>query len=190
MKHNCFMKIRLSTKNAIIEAAFQLFKENPRASLAEIAGLAGVGRVTLHRYFSGRDELVIELAKMAIKELDQVAEHAASNAVTYTEALRLMLFALVPLADRQWFLANQAVEGHTEIQDEYQRQTQEMIEIIELAKHEGALDPSLPSVWVSEAYDGLLFAAWEMVRKDELTVKQAADYAWKTFIGGVGVNHG
>ena len=184
------MNIRISTKEAIIEAAFTLFRENPRASLAEIAELAGVGRVTLHRYFSGRDDLVIELAKLALKELDDAAEKAAEHAPSYTEAMRLMLFALVPLADRQWFLSHQEVDDHPDIQKEYERQIAEMNDVINEAKKEGGFDASVPSRWISEAFDGLLYAAWEMVRNEEATAKQAAELAWNTLISGVGAKHG
>lgn len=184
------MNIRLSTKEAIVEAAFQLFKDNPRASLADIAKLAGVGRVTLHRYFPGRDDLVIDLARLAIRELDEVAEQATENATNYTDAMRLMLFALVPLADRHWFLSNQIIDGHPEILKEKQRQIDEMIEVIDQAKKEGGFDPSVSSAWISEAFDGLLISAWEMVRKDEATARQAAELAWQTLTNGLGNDNG
>ncbi|GAA6136872.1 TetR/AcrR family transcriptional regulator [Arenicella sp. 4NH20-0111] len=180
------MNIRLSSKEAIIEAAFHLFKENPRASLAEIAKYAGVGRVTLHRHFSGREDLVIELGKIALTEMDEIAEQAASGASSYTDALRLMMFALVPLADRQWFLTNQIFDGSSDIQKESQRQLEEMKSVIDLAKKEGGLNSALPSPWICETFDALLYAAWEMVRTEQLTTLQASELAWGTFMNGVG----
>jgi len=175
------MTIRPNTKDAIIEAAFQLFKTNPNASLAEIAEYAGVGRATLHRYFAGRDDLSLALAKLALAELDTVADDATKDADSYTEALRLMLFALVPLADRQWFLANANVDTDPEIEQAYHQQNIEMLELIEQAKAEGSVDQQWPSKWVVSVYSSLLYAAWDSVSEQELTEKQAAELAWNTF---------
>ena len=182
------MNIRPQTRDAIIEAAFQLFKANPKASLGDIAQHAGVGRATLHRYFPSRDELVIELAKIALQELDDAADQAADQAESYTDAIKLILQALVPLADRQWFLANSAVDANPEIQEAYHRQAKEMADVVEQAKLEGGVGQEWPAAWVVEVLDALLFAAWEMVRKEEATEKQAAELAWNTFVNGLGGN--
>lgn len=186
MRQYCLMDtIRPSAKEAIIEAAFQLYNEDPTASLADIAVRAGISRATLHRHFSGRDELLLELAKAAIHELDTVADQAAVNAQSYTEALQLIMHAIVPLANRQWFLSREVVQDHEEIVAEYQRQADEMHKAIDEAKKEGSFSTALSTVWIAQVYDNLIFAAWEMVRLGEATPKQASDLAWQTFINGV-----
>lgn len=68
--------VRLSTRDAIVEAAFAVFSKNPSAALSDVAERAGVGRATLHRHFAGRDELVRALAKIASKEMDEAVEEA------------------------------------------------------------------------------------------------------------------
>lgn len=178
--------IRPSSREAIIEAAFQLYSEDPSASLADIAQRAGVGRATLHRHFAGRSELLVELAKVAIAELDKAVEHATTHAQSYTEALKLSVDAIVPLADRQWFLSRETVEDHPQIRAEYQRQTEELAQAIEEAKKEGNFDSAVPTPWIVQAYDHLIFAAWALVRSGEATPKQAADLAWWTLINGTG----
>ena len=57
MRQNCLMtkSLRLSSRDAIIEAAFAVFSKNPGAPLADVAGRAGVGRATLHRHFASRE---------------------------------------------------------------------------------------------------------------------------------------
>lgn len=189
MRHYCLMKtFRPSTQDAIIDAAFQLYRDNPAASLADIASLAGIGRATLHRHFSSRDDLLIELAKIATQELDTAANEAAEDAQTYTEAIRLILHAMVPLADRAWFLYREVVQDSNELQQDYRRQMHEMADLIDAAKQEGGLSADQPTLWIVHSFDALLFAAWEMVRTEEATATQAAQLAWQTFIHGVG-NH-
>jgi len=47
------------TRKNIIQAAVLLFEEDKNCSLEQIATKAGVSRRTLHRYFDGKEELVI-----------------------------------------------------------------------------------------------------------------------------------
>ena len=102
MRHMCLMTIspRLSTKDAIIEAAFDLLSRNSGASLGDIASAAGVGRATLHRHFASRDDLIKSLAMLAMEEMDEAAEAACDGASSYSDALVRMLAVLIPLGDR------------------------------------------------------------------------------------------
>jgi AcrR family transcriptional regulator len=170
-----------------MEAAFQLYNENPAASLADIAERAGVGRATLHRHFKTREELMIDLAKAAIKELDAAVENVVVNASSYTQALKLTLEAIVPLADRQWFLYREPLDDHPEIAVQLQRQFKELAGAVDQAKEEGSFDSNVPTAWIVKAFDNLTFAAWEMVHAGEATPKQAAALAWRSLTTGLGV---
>lgn len=178
--------IRLSSKDAIIEAAFTVFNRDPSASLAQVAELAGVGRATLHRYFASRDGLIRALAHIAIQEMDEAVEIACGNVKSYSEAMHVSLEVLIPLGDRYGFLALEAVEHDPELQDEFTRMRQETEELAEAAKAEGLFDKTVPTSWIVQAYDHLLYAAWESVKADEATQVQAADLAWRTLTSGLG----
>jgi len=177
-------EVRPKTKTAIIEAAFTVLSQNPGASLGDIAQKAGVGRATLHRYFPGRAELMRALAKTALQELDEAAAQAADGEESYEEGFRLSLFAIVPLADRQWFLTHETFEADPEIDAAYQRGRRTLRADIDKAKAAGAFDPSVPTEWIAEAYGALTYAAWSLVRSGEATPKQAADLAWRMFMIG------
>ncbi|MEM8987051.1 MAG: helix-turn-helix domain-containing protein [Pseudomonadota bacterium] len=176
---------RLSARDALIEAAFAIFSRDPSASLSEVADKAGVGRATLHRHFKGRDDLIIALAKTAIAEMDAAAEAACEAALSETDALRRCFDALIPLGDRQGFLAREAIENHPDIKTEYARQLRETEEMVEAAKAEGAFDPAIPNTWIVQAYDSLLYAAWESVSAGALTHAQASELAWRTLTSGL-----
>lgn len=178
-------QIRPTTRDAIVEAAFEVFAENQRASLGDVAQRAGVGRATLHRHFPGRPELMRALAKIAMAELDAAVEEATVNAATYEEGFRLSLFAIVPLANRQWFLANEGLEADPEIAAAYDASLEELRWDVEKAKEEGAFDPHVPTAWIVEAYENLTYAAWSLVRSGEATPKQAAELAWRTLSQGL-----
>ena len=177
---------RPATRDAIIDAAFDIFSRDPSASLSDVAAAAGVGRATLHRHFAGRQDLIVALAKLAMEELDEAVEQAVVGADSWTASLQLSLAAIIPLANRQWFLAQEPVESHPDIAAAYAAQRAELIEAIEQASKEGAFAADVPATWVASAFDSLIYAAWEAVRQDELTAAQAADLAWRTLTRGLG----
>lgn len=176
---------RISARDSLIEAAFVVFSRDPSAPLSVVAGAAGVGRATLHRYFSSRDALIRELAQIAIAEMDVAAEAACQKAESAEQVLHRTLQVLIPLGDRHGFLAHVPLEHDETIQAEFERQTRETVEMIEAAKTEGAFDRNVSTAWVVQAYNHLLYAAWESVRSDEATADQAAGLAWRTLMSGL-----
>ncbi|SIO08745.1 transcriptional regulator, TetR family [Parasphingorhabdus marina DSM 22363] len=180
--------IRPSAEQSVIAAGFDLLNENPKASLAEIASHAGVGRATLHRHFSGREDLIRAMAWTAIREMDQAVEAACSESPSYSDAIRQMLGALIPLGDRYQFLLREPVEDHADIAAEFQKQQHEMRELVDAAKNEGLFDTAVPTDWITRSFDNILYAAWESVMAEETTPSQATTLAWQTLVHGLGAN--
>ena len=67
----------------------------------------------------------------------------------------------------------------------YADDRKEVGETIDLAKREGLFAEDLPTPWLIEAYDNLIYAAWSLVRTGEATPKQAADFVWRTLTTGL-----
>ena len=70
---------------AIIEAAHELFAQNPLVPLSEVAKRAGVGAGTLYRHFPAREDLILAAYQHDIERLtttaDEVlARHASAKA--------------------------------------------------------------------------------------------------------------
>ncbi|MEM8630181.1 MAG: helix-turn-helix domain-containing protein [Pseudomonadota bacterium] len=178
------------SQQAIIDAAFATYAQRPTATLAEVAEAAGVGRATLHRYFPGRQDLMVALARIASAELDAAIEAATAGAESHGAALRRALFAMVPLGDRQWFLATEPVDLDLAIAADYGTAKAVLATEIDAAKAEGIFDPGVPTDWIAAAYDDLIYTAWSAVRDQKLTPNQAADLAWRTLIAGLGPAEG
>lgn len=178
--------IRPSTRDAIIEAAFAVFSKDPSAALSEVATLAGVGRATLHRYFASREDLIRHLAKVANQEMDDAVNAACADVASYSEAARKSLHALIPLGDRYGFLELEPIDDDPEVKAAYARQKRETEEMVDAAKGEGLFDTAIPTSWIVQAYDHLLYAGWESVKAGETTPDQAADLAWRTLTTGLG----
>ena len=178
-------KIKPSSNEAIIEAAFQLFNEKPGASLTDVAQRAGVGRATLHRHFKSRDTLMVALARTAQDELNEAVETAVAGATTHSEGLKLSLAAIIPLANRQWFLAHEPVDADPEVANAYKADLEELEAEIDAAKEEGTFSKDVPTKWIVQAYENLTYSAWALVRDGEATPNQAADLAWRTLTEGL-----
>ncbi|MEM7082967.1 MAG: TetR family transcriptional regulator [Pseudomonadota bacterium] len=179
---------KLSARDAIIEAAFTVFSRDPSAPLADVVRQSGVGRATLHRHFSTRDSLITQLAHLAISETDEAVEHACEGLESHAEAIHRTLEVLIPLGDRHGFLALQPVNENSELAMEYKRQDAETREMIEGAKQERLFDPSVPTDWILQTFEHLIYAAWESVRLESITPNQAAELAWRTLTAGLGDN--
>ncbi len=173
-----------STLNTILNAAFDALNDNPQATLADIARRAGIGRATLHRHVSGREDLIRKLARTAMQELEDAVDSATQDAPSYTEGLRLAMAAMIPLATRQWFLATDPITHDPEFVQAMKEDRTYTVEAIEAARREGTFSASMPTHWIAETYDALTYAAWTMVRDGEATPRQAADLAWTTFMNG------
>ncbi len=176
--------IRPNTEQAIIEAAFMQLNKNPKASLADIAQLAGVGRATLHRHFSGRDELISVMAKLAIEETETAANLASQSSTSYSAALEHIFKAMIPLGSRHWFLSQEHISADEKIKRKLKKQDQDMTKLINKAKNEG-LFKHHPTAWITQAYDHMIHAAWTLIKTEQATTQQVTDWAWSTLVGGL-----
>lgn len=176
---------RMSSKDALMDAGFEVLSRNPGANLADIANAAGVSRATLHRYFPSRDAFIAELAQQAVKEIDQACEHACTDLHSAADMLKSIFCALVPLGDRYGFLSYEALSAESSLHQEFSRQDKETEELVAAAKKEGVFDAAVPDSWIAQAYDHMLYAAWNTIRTDQATIHQATDLAWRTFTSGL-----
>lgn len=170
---------------ALLNAGFAVLSRNPGASLVEVAEAAGVGRATLHRYYSSRADLLSALARYAMRELEEAASAATEDAQSYCDALRLVMGAIIPLAHRHMFLTQENLQD-PDLAEALARQAQGLRDLIDAAKKEGALSDELPTEWVAQAYDHLIYAAWMMIQREEATPRQAVGLAWTQFSKGAG----
>lgn len=183
------MTKRPTTREAIVEAAFDLLSANPGASLGDIARHAGVGRATLHRQFASRDELISALAHQALDELNTAADQAAEGAETYLEAFERGLKAIIPLANRQLLLDHENPERDPSVAAAYRASRDQLIADIKAAQDAGEIRADQPPIWIATLFDGVTYAAWSLIREEELTQTQASQLAWESLLKGIADDH-
>ncbi|MCG8590687.1 MAG: TetR family transcriptional regulator [Proteobacteria bacterium] len=176
--------IRLTSRDAILAAALELFAENPGTSLAAVAARAGVGRATLHRHFASRDELIRELALAALDATD-AAVAGLEEEPDPQLALEQMFERLVPLADRFHFLARLPVQD-PEIDRRYAAQIEGLATLVARLRERGVVDASVPDAWMVRVADSLIWDAWSAVAEGSIPARDATALAVRTFLHGLG----
>lgn len=164
-----------------MDAAVACLNTNPRASMADIAEAAGVGRVTLYAHFSSREEL---LRQVLHRNMDFT--EASFDAVDLTgdpwNALdRLIQSSWRLLADLTGVLAafEQAMpaEMHAEHQN---RPMARLRELLTRGRSEGVFRFDQPAEWQSACYIAILHAAAAEVRAGRITENEAAGLVRET----------
>ena len=175
-----------NTEERILEAARRVLGANPAATIDDIAAEARVGRATVFRLFGNRTELVRTLARRAIAITDEVASRAVASARTATEALMLVVTAVLEASEHYRFLAA-AVElsPDQEIAGAYDRQLSELADLVVAARREGSIRPDLPTQWVVALIDGQLWAAGGAVANGVVGLRQAQDLIWQSIMTGI-----
>ena len=176
----------LGTKERILEAAGRVLSANPNASVDQIATEARVGRATVFRHFDSRAGLLRALGRHAVAETDRVARQASARAGSATEALRLVVQAVVGAGESFRFLESIGeLQDDPEIAAAYERQMSEFTDLVRGAAKEGFIRPDFPAAWAAASIDALIWAACRAVDNGEIGLLQAQDLVWDTIRGGL-----
>lgn len=144
----------------ILDAAIDRLGEDPRASMADIAEAAGVGRVTLYGHFPSREALVEAALVRLLDRGDEVLED-----VDLTGDSR---DALARLVEVSWLLTAQAgalleaardVLAPGRIQELHDKPAQRVLGLLERGQRAGELRSDLPATWMASALHHLIKGA-------------------------------
>lgn len=176
------------TRQALLDAAAEVLSTTPRATLADIATAAGVGRATLHRHFSSRDDLILTLAREALEQTDQACADIDYHGQAASISLRETIEVIVPLGARYAFLAYQPISSRDDsaVGRHLKRQEQQMRELVEAAHVEGMFAPEVPVAWIVATIDALLYAGWSAVQAGTVAPRDVTALILRTITRGLG----
>jgi AcrR family transcriptional regulator len=157
---------------------------NRTATLPEIAGVAGVGRTTLHRYFADRETLIYEATLDSISVLLETADQAAVDQGSAIEAMRRVITALVSVGDRVLFLFGDPAVLRDIPPAEHPNE-ELFINLIKRGHDEGVFDPDLNPTWIRHTLYGLVLQGCEEASSGELPRHTVAPLIIRTFERGV-----
>jgi TetR/AcrR family transcriptional regulator, mexCD-oprJ operon repressor len=144
---------RVST--AILDGAAQLFAvQGDQASMSDVAEAAGVARATVYRYFPSRENLLDELARAAVDDVEQRLASARIDAVAPEEGIARAVRALVDVGDPFVLLARRRALSDSE---GFQRSLiRPLRELFERAQADGDIREDIASARLTEALIGLI----------------------------------
>jgi AcrR family transcriptional regulator len=178
----------LRSRQAIIEAGLTLFLHNDDATLVDIAKAANLGRATVYRQFTHKEQLQEAIALYCLDRFDEVNGDVEARATDDLDAIRLVLQNTLPLFAEFEFLrkSERFLSNNSEFQARSQTQNDELRDLINLAMKHGLLNDTFSVEWIFHLFEGLLWAGYQATQSGICSSAQAAELAFHSFINGVG----
>ncbi|GAB2851120.1 hypothetical protein GCM10022221_58150 [Actinocorallia aurea] len=181
-------------REEIVERAVDHLNRSPAASMAEIAQAAGVSRGTLHRHFSTREELIVELGwrcHAAWRRVHEVcgldaALAGAADRERLSATLRLLVVESVAAAEAHGFALTEHLVG---VEPALVRSAETLVErevaFIGACQRAGVLRADLPARWIENALYGLLIAVRDSLRAGDVARRDVPRLLLDTFFEGM-----
>lgn len=182
----------LNTEQTIVEAAILVFNEDYSAPLEKVAERAGVTRRTLHRYFTGREELLTCCALDMQRSCREALDQALASSPDPLVQLENMLYASVDCGAKYAFFnkVHTRQEHHHVPQQaadcaEYDALQTRCRAVITRLQREDLISAHLPVEWVFLLLSGVVKATIE-ARAAGSGGAYLKQFAWFSFSKGIG----
>ncbi len=162
-------RARARTRNAIIDAAIATLRENPAASLGDVAAAAGVGRTTVHRYFPERADLLNAIGARVLEQIQIATERARPHDGPAPAALDRLCQEYFEVGDGLSLMFENPQLIAWEGWQEETPADRALLDLLRRGRRAGAFDPEMSPEWIVQALWALLFAAWSHAREDGVT---------------------
>jgi AcrR family transcriptional regulator len=146
-------------REAVIEAAIELLAKEPDASMKEIADASALGRTTVYRHFSTRDDLFREMLGLAVAHTWGVAAAIFAKKEPIEPTLKELSGELVEIGARYRFLLG--YQGAPALQDARTAIQNPIKTYFEQAQGRGEIRPEIPLHWVMSSFQALSLVAMQ-----------------------------
>jgi AcrR family transcriptional regulator len=177
----------------ILDAAVEVLRERPEASMADVASAAGVARQTVYAHYESRAALLSAVAARALDRTLAAIDAAAPEAGEPVEALERLIDAwwrgVEPHARVLEALAP-AFVSEQEIHDFHAPILERVERLIRRGRRARAFDRELPVGWMAAAFLGLMHTAAEEVAAGRLGARDAGRSLQRSVTRLFGVDRG
>lgn len=162
---------------AILAATPVALRNNPDASVADIAAEAGVGRMTLYGHFTTRAELIEAAVVESLERGDAVLAEVPLDGDP-AEAFARLIASSWSLVDqsRALLAAAQKELSAARIRELHQKAEARMRGLLERGRREGAFRGDLPVSWLLATTHTVMNAAAEEISAGRLDPEDAARF--------------
>lgn len=175
------------TKTKIIAAAIKTFSKDPNASMEEIAKSINLSRRTLHRYFSGKSELVEEIINYASSLCLQKTKESIQSSTDPKIQLYTMFLCDIKSGHQFRFLYNYK-ESYTGMENEssdFREMMQTFRELLIKLKTNNSFNSKLTIDWIEKLYFSTIDAAINLILEDESRTQEIIEMAWISYFNAV-----
>lgn len=172
----------------ILKSAIVALNQNNSMSYGELAKAIGISRATLYRHFASREDLIKAIILFSLEELDHAVSPLLDQNLSSEKLLFEIIRAMIPMGERFNFLSQTVWDawGDDSVKQVYTRQTEQLMQLIDLMQQEGKLKTEMPRVWIGTVFNNLIYSAWESVEAGDIARNDAADLVYRTFMNGFG----
>jgi AcrR family transcriptional regulator len=169
---------------SLLDVAAEVLVADPAASLAEVAEAAGIGRTTLHKHYSTRDDLLRAVGHRAVDLWEQALAAVADGP---DGGLRAIITSMVVVGSQLGFLWRTPALHRDQALEERSDATQEAtLAVLRRAADRGVLAPGTPDWWLLDTFFSLIYVAAESVAEGKLAPNDAPGLVTSTFLRGIG----
>jgi AcrR family transcriptional regulator len=171
------------TRRDIVGAAIEVWAADNAASLGDVAQRAGVGRTTLHRYYTDRAQLVAAVDQECAARYVAAVVRSRPDEGSGRDALLRMCTELIQLGPVLGlvFADNALVDPETWFDDE----NDPLGAVVARGYADGSLAEDLPGDWIGTFVWTSLFAAHLVVSSGMHTWHEAAGLLTRTLSSGL-----
>ncbi|MET0429162.1 MAG: TetR/AcrR family transcriptional regulator [Microvirga sp.] len=147
--------------------------------MEEVARRSGVGRATLYRHFSSREELIQLIYIRALRGLGEAIEAAEPDRGSPVEALRRQIDGCLAAIGRHPMVVQNRI-GSPDVQAETGRAFAPLVELIERGQKDGSVRDDLPADWLAGLIPVTCILAVAAVDREEYSLAEAPEVVAKT----------
>lgn len=172
-------------RDAILDAALDLFAHDARATLADVARTAGIGRVTLYGHFASREELLDALVErtMARAEAELATVDLSGDAL---QALERLVHGSWQIVERFHTLLGVEVGLRAEqLADHHAAPLARVEALVHRGQADGSIRSDLPATWLVSCFYVVLHAGASELRAGNLSAEEATHAVASTLLSMV-----
>ncbi|WP_333776962.1 TetR/AcrR family transcriptional regulator [Streptomyces sp. IBSBF 3136] len=156
---------------------------DPGASIASIAGEAGVDRRTVYRRFASREDLLAAIYESRLTAIERAIEDARLREAPVAVALHRYVENIVAV-NRTWPVDLTRMLADDDVRARRDASAREVDTFLRRATNEGLLRPDLPEGWAGALLPQLMHLVSRQFPR--LSAGQAADVVVDTLLNGLG----
>ncbi|WP_299157814.1 TetR/AcrR family transcriptional regulator [uncultured Tenacibaculum sp.] len=179
-----------NTKAKILLAAIKAFSKSPNASMEEIAESINLSRRTLHRYFSGKSELITEIINYASTLCLEKTKEAVKSSINPINQLNTMFLSDIESGYQFRFLYSyrDGLQGMEKESSDFREMMQIFRHLLKTLKNIDLINSKITIDWIESLYFSTIDSAINLILEDDSRMQEIAEMAWLSYFNAI-TNH-